>query len=85
MLASSGLISKFLTLPQKKVPNHLPEYYSPEGKIDQLKNESTAKLFFQEWKYLDLEISFFQGCKSLWECKRLFPFGDVNVFFASGM
>jgi len=54
------------------VPNYLPEHYSPEGKIDQLKNESTAKLQkAPEWKYL-----FFRDVK---------VFGDVNVFFASGM
>ena len=37
-------VSHFASNLPKKVPNYLPEHYSPEGKIDQLKNESTAKL-----------------------------------------
>ena len=44
VLVSGGLISKFLNLPQIFQKMCQITYLSTEGKIDQLKNESTAKL-----------------------------------------
>ena len=87
VLVSGGLISKFLTLSQIFQKSCQITYLSTIHLKERLIN-SKMKVqpnFKKHLFFSGMEISFFQGCKSLRGCKRLFCFGDVNVFFASGM